>query len=168
MSVIKRIHPSATVFLGILLAFALPFGHVTESCGSAAVNPTGVELLMYDVQPVDNGYPIGEEDREFADEVEHQAGPFAWIVAVIAFLGLALALFRRGARWGLCALGCLVSALFLGMALEADDYHRGYLIVLGLSAGAVTLRLVLAIARRVSKSRATRTKELGRPASAAP
>jgi hypothetical protein len=31
MNVIKRIHPSATVFLGILLAFALPFAHVVES-----------------------------------------------------------------------------------------------------------------------------------------
>jgi hypothetical protein len=152
MHVIKRIHPSATVFLGILLAFALPFAHVVESCGSAAVNPTGVELLLGDVKPVaSNGEPITAEDRQFADEVEHQSRPFAWFVAVIAFAGLVLALFRRGARWGLCSLGCLVSALALGVALDGDDYHQGYQLVLGLSAGAVVLRLLLAVARRARR-----------------
>ena len=158
MHVIKRIHPSATVFLGILLAFALPFAQVVESCGSEAVNPTGVELLLGDVKPIGS-----DGESEFAEEVERQSRPFAWLVAIIAFAGLVLALFRRGARWGLCSLGCLASALALGVALEGDDYHHGYQLVLGLSAGAVALRLFLALARR-----ARRPTRLDPPVSTAP
>lgn len=169
MNLIKRIHPSAAVFLGILLAFALPFGHVVESCGSSAVDPTGVDLLIGDVQPVvPAGSPVTQEDREFAEEVESEAGPFAWIVAVVAFTGLLLAVFLRGARWGLCSTGCLVAALALGVALDAVDYHHGYLLVLGLSAGAVAVRLFLAVARVVDRRGARRPNALGPPASAAP
>jgi hypothetical protein len=100
---------SATAFAGAVLAFALPFGTVSN-CDGEEVRFTGAELATFTVPPD----PVN--DGTLHEDVERNAGLLAACVLLAAVLGLVLAIVGR-ARGGLCAALGLVAAQLLVVAV---------------------------------------------------
>ena len=149
----RRIHPSATLFVAILLAFALPFGHAVESCGSSSFDATGVEILTKTVH-------ANPESRAYASEIEDNAVVPAWLMVAAAIAGLLLAALAGGRLTSLAGAVGLFFTLYLGVAMELAEAYVGYELVLLLFGVAMLLPLFAAIARaierRVGRRRAAR------------
>lgn len=141
MARIRRIHPSATLFAGVLIALLLPFGQAVDGCGAKA-DFRGVDLLIQDVQATEPA------DEEFAEEVEAYGAPFAWALALTGLAGLALAVFARGALWGtLCLLAWCWTSL-LSVAVCLGDAYIGWHLAFWLPAGGIVARFLVAVRRR--------------------
>jgi hypothetical protein len=149
MQRIRAIHPSAALFVGILIALVLPFGHAVASCSSENADFTGIDLVIYDVepQPSEPGLPIQQADREFADEVETNGGPFAAILLGAAVLGLALAIFARGRLWGTCCFVAALATAAIAVAVNMDDAYVGCHLAFWLSLAGFLTRLFDAVHR---------------------
>lgn len=145
---IRTTHPSAALFVGLLIALMLPFGHAVESCSSENADFSGINLLVYDVepQPSEPGLPIEQADRNFADQVETHGGPFAAILLGAAVLGLALAIFGCGGVWGTCFVAALATAA-IAVAVNMDDAYVGWHLAFWLSVGGFLTRLFDALHR---------------------
>jgi hypothetical protein len=157
MKRIRAIHPSATVFVGVLIALVLPFGQAVDSCSSDHADFTGVDLILYDVepQPADSSFSptINQSDREFADEVETNGGPAAGILLLSAVLGLILAVFYRGRLWATCCLVAALSTVAIAVLVNMDDAHIGWHLAFWLPAAGCALKTMGWIARLGEKRR---------------
>jgi hypothetical protein len=138
----RRIHPSAALFVGVLIALALPFGHAVGSCSPDHADFSGVGLLAQDVE--------GSSDW-FAEEVEANGAPFAWALLLTGLVGLGLAVFARGALWGtLCFLAWCWTAL-LALAVNLDDAYIGFHLAFWLPAAGFVTRVLAAVRRRFTQ-----------------
>jgi hypothetical protein len=147
---VRLVHPSAAIFVGILIALFLPFGHAVAGCGSEQAEFTGIDLVLSDVEPMpsEEGGPITAADRDFADQVEtNTLLPTALLLAA-ALTGLLLAVFVRGKLWGTCCAVAMVATLAIGLLANFDDAHAGWHLAFWLPAGGVAARIFLAVARR--------------------
>jgi hypothetical protein len=153
----RRIHPSAALFIGVLLAFLLPFGSITPSCASApVVHPTGVDLLTFSVEAEPRDVPDRADEAAFAETVEEGAGPAAWLVVAAALGGLLVSAFRGGRGAGWAAGGGLLATLALAfMLLVAGNpvFEAGFEIVLSLNAVGSVALAVAAVCRRRARRR---------------
>lgn len=149
MNRIRTIHPSAALFVGVLLALMLPFGHAVESCASENADFSGIDLLVYDVepQPAAPGLPITQTDRNFADQVETNGAPFAAILLAAAVVGLALAIFGRGRLWGTCCFVAALATIAISVAVNMDDPYVGWHLAFWLSVAGFLTRLFDAVHR---------------------
>ena len=140
MEFLKRIHPSATLFAGVLLAFTLPFGFSAEACGSQTQPYHGAELLVGHVEP--------DGDREYADAVANRGLLFGWLLFAAAAVGLAGAVFRGGRLWATWSAVTAVLALALGFfVIDAGDPDVGWFLALLLPTGGVVLKILVALGR---------------------
>ena len=150
MEFLKRIHPSATLFAGVLLAFTLPFGFSAEACGSQTQPYHGAELLVGHVEP--------DGDREYADAVANRGLLFGWLLFAAAAVGLAGAVFRGGRLWATWSAVTAVHAPARGVFVnDAGDPFRmrpgrsseliGWFLALLLPTGGVVLKILLALGR---------------------
>ena len=143
-------HPSAALFVGVLIALVLPFGHAVASCGSERADFSGVDLILQDVepQPAAPGWPIGQSDRDFADSVESNGAPAAVVLLLVAVLGLALALFAGGRLWGTCCFVAALATLAIAVFVNMSDAYIGWHLAFWLTAGGVVTRFLSAVRRR--------------------
>jgi hypothetical protein len=141
MARIRGIHPSATLFAGVLIALLLPFGQAVEGCGAEA-DFSGVDLLIQDVHATEPG------NEEFAEEVEAYGAPFAWALLLTGLAGLTLAVFARGALWGTLSLLAWCWTSLLSVAVCLDDAYIGWHLAFWLPAAGVAARFLAAVRRR--------------------
>lgn len=144
MKRMKASHPSAALFVGILLAFSLPFGYSAQACGPSTREYRGVDLLRGHVQP---DYAESVESREFAAQVARRGIFFGWLLGAAAMIGLFRALFRQGRLWATwCAITAAL-ALVLGLAVGLADTDIGWELAFFVPLGGVALKILFAFAR---------------------
>lgn len=155
MNLVRRFHPSATVFLGILIALCLPFGHAVSACGEENAKFTGVDLVRSDVEPMpaEPGLPITAADRAFADQVETDSLLPAAALLAVAASGLLLALFLRGKFWGTCCAVAAVATLAIGFLSNMDDAYVGWHLAFWLPVAGLVVRVGLAVATGRGRAR---------------
>jgi hypothetical protein len=116
---------SPVIYAGILLAFLLPFA--TVSCDDEAVTFTGVELAFGQVEEPAPGSTLD-------DEIEDDAGVFAFAAVAAAVVGLALGVARRRGAGVAAGLGTAATLLLGSRASQllgpTVDVHVGYLLAL--------------------------------------
>lgn len=140
MEFLKRVHPSATLFVGVLLAFTLPFGYSAEACGSQTKPYHGAELLV--------GHVEADGDQEYADAVAKRGLLFGWLLFAGAAVGLAGAVFRGGRLWATwCAIMAVLSLAFGFFVIDAGDPDVGWFLTLFVPAGGVVLKILIALGR---------------------
>lgn len=140
MNRIRQIHLSATLFVGVLLAFTLPFGYSAEACGPQTKPYHGAELLVGHVEP--------DGDPEYADGVAHRGLFFAWLLFASAAVGLAGAVYRGGRLWATWSAVTAVLALALGFfVIDAGEPDVGWFLAVLLPTGGVLLKILIALDR---------------------
>lgn len=147
---IRAIHPSATLFAGILLAFTLPFGYSTASCGPSTSAYRGVDLLRAHVEP-EYGDIATAESREYAESVASNGVAFGWLLFGSALIGLALAVFAGGRLWATCCAFAASLALVLAIAIDLAESYIGWELAFFLPASGVAAKVFLAIGRFVHR-----------------
>jgi hypothetical protein len=136
----NRIHPSATLFVGVVLAFTLPFGYSAEACGSQTQPYHGGELLV--------GHVESDGDQEYADAVANRGLLFGWLLFAAAVVGLLGAFFRSGRLWATWSAVTAVLALALGFfVIDAGEPDVGWLLALFIPTGGVVLKILMAFGR---------------------
>jgi hypothetical protein len=139
MKRIRIIHPSATLFVGVLLAFTLPFGYSAEACGPQTQPYHGAELLVGHVE---------SSDPEYADDVAKRGLLFGWLLFAAAAVGLAGAACRDGRLWATwCAITAVLSLAFGLFVINAGEPDVGWFLTLAIPAGGVALKIVIALGR---------------------
>ena len=139
---------SVVGFAAAVVAFALPFGLVSNCDGDEEVEFTGVELVTQRV-PSDGG--------DLHEGVEDNAGAPATLLALAALVGLGLSVAaRRGG--GICAVIGLIAAQVLAVAIVASASGSssllvGYWLALGGTAVAGVAHLVAGIGARRAAGR---------------
>jgi hypothetical protein len=145
---IRAIHPSAALFVGILLAFTLPFGYSAQACGPSTKEYYGAELLVGHVEPDGPGF----EDKEYATGVAHRGLVLGWLIFAAAVLGLHTAVRREGRLWATwCAVAAALSLVFAFFVIDAGAPRAGWFIAFFLPAGGVVLKILLALGRWIAK-----------------
>lgn len=137
---------SGTAFVGVVLAFLLPFGSVS-SCGGETVRFTGIQLATAQV-PADESVEGGTLDLD----VEGDATVLAFVTLSAAIIGLALAI-GGCVGGGVCAgAGLLGLQLTLAVGLVAwNDFelYEGFgLSLLAFMVAGLTHLVVAVRARR--------------------
>lgn len=138
----SRIHPSATLFAAVLLAFALPFGYSAQACGSTTAPYRGVDLLVGDVQP--------DGDVEYAEEMSATGLPLSWLLLASALTGLLLAIWKRGKLWATLCTVTATAAFVLGVALDLNP-DVGWVIAFFVPVVGVAVKVLAAIARAIGR-----------------
>lgn len=142
----SRVLP-ATLFVVALLGFLLPFA--TVSCGTP-VTFTGLELATASV-PAD-----GDDEREFADEVESNGTLVAALALGAIGIGLGLVAARLGG-WGVAAVAGLLALLLLpwiaALGLADFELHEGYVLSAGALAVVAGIRRVESVERKRAQER---------------
>jgi hypothetical protein len=142
MDFLRRIHPSATLFVGVLLAFTLPFGYSAEACGSQTQTYRAADLLVLNVEPGGSS----AADAEYAESVAESGLVFAWLLLVAAVLGLRAAVLGGGRRWATwCAVTAALTLLMGFFVIDAGEIDIGWLLTLFLTAGGVVLKILIAL-----------------------
>jgi hypothetical protein len=141
---IRAIHPSAALFVGILLAFTLPFGFSAEACGSQTQPYRGAELLV--------GHLEADGDEEYAASVAHRGLVFGWLLFGAGVVGLWGAVRRGGRLWATwCAVTAILSLSFGFVVIDAGDPDIGWALTLFLPTGGVVLKILLALGRWIAR-----------------
>lgn len=140
MEFVKRIHPSATLFVGILVAFTLPFGYSAEACGPRTQEYRGTDLLVAHVEP--------DGDLEYAAAVSHRGLIWSWLLLAATLLGLRATVLNRGRRWATWCVVAATLAFVLGVAvIEAGEPRVGWFLALGAPTAGVVLKILIAFGR---------------------
>ena len=144
MAFVRRIHLSATFFIGVLLAFTLPFGYSAEACGSQTQPYRGAELLV--------GHVEADGDEDYAARVAHRGLLFGWLLFGAGVVGLLGAVFRGGRLWATWCAVTAVLALALGFfVIDAGEPDLGWALALFIPAGGVVLKILIALGRWIAK-----------------
>ena len=144
MKRIRKIHPSATLFVGILIAFTLPFGYSAQSCGVTTKEYRGVDLLVGHVEPSGPG----TEEKDYASAVSHRGLLWSWLLMGATLFGLRATILRRGRLWGTwCAVAATLALLLGLLVIDAGDVEIGWLLAFFLPAGGVVLKLFIFLGR---------------------
>lgn len=147
---------SATIFAGIVLAFLLPFA--TVSCSDDEVTFTGAQLAFGQVPEEDDPSAAGS----FAEDVEKEATPWAFLALASAVTGLALGIAGRRGGGIAAVVGLLGMSMLLWSAaanLVDVDLHAGFVLsVLGYLAAAVAHAVASLRRRRAARAKSPRPR----------
>jgi hypothetical protein len=155
MTTIRKIHPSATLFVAVLLALFLPFGNAVASCGSENADFTGIEMLTGTIEPNPPapGSPISEADREFVEQIEQDGWFFMAALTGLALIGLVLATMAGGRLWGTCCALIAIDAALLALFVNFRDAHIGFHLAFWPTAIGALLAFCLSLQRWYGRSR---------------
>lgn len=128
MTAPRKIHPSATLFVAVLLALFLPFGNAVASCGSENADFTGIEMLTGTIEPnpANPGAGIYDQDREFVEQIEQDGWFFMAALTGLALIGLVLTTLAGGKLWGTCCALIAIDAAVLALVVNFSDAYIGF------------------------------------------
>jgi hypothetical protein len=140
MKRIRAIHPSAAMFVGVLIAFTLPFGYSAQSCGATTKEYRGADLLVGHVQ--------SDGDDDYAAAVSHRGLVWSWLLIGATLLGLRATILRRGRLWGTwCAVAATLALLLWFLVIDAGEPYIGLELAFLLPAGGAILKLLIFLGR---------------------
>jgi hypothetical protein len=154
MTTLRKIHPSATLFVAVLLALFLPFGNAVASCGSQNADFSGIEMLTGTIEPNPSGpgAAVNEEDRKFVEQIEQDGWFFMAALTGLALIGLVLTTLAGGRLWGTCCALIAIDAALLALFVNFSDAHVGFHLVFWPTAIGALLAFCLSLNRWVARS----------------